>query len=142
MEIHRIQPRWRIVLVALGVAGCLCVAASQAQTQSPDAQPETVLITYHAQKGHEEEMKKVLSEAWQTYTRLDMVLPEPHVILQGSEGGNPYFVEILTWKDHDIPDHMPVEVQTIWKHMSAICEKRGDKPPIDGGELQLIVPVE
>lgn len=139
MKIHCRQSWWRIAIATLAVAGWLCVP-SFARTQLPDDQPETVHITFHVQAGHEEEMKRVLSEAWQAYTQLDMVLPNPHVVLQGSESGKPYFVEILMWKDHDIPDHMPPQVQAIWKRMNAICEKRGDKPPIDGGEVQLIVP--
>lgn len=130
----------RASLIALCVAGGLFANAPSALAQLPDSEPETVLITFHVQKGHEADMKKTLSEAWQTYTRLDMVLPQTHVVLQGSENGLPYFVEILTWKDHDIPDHMPAEVKAIWKHMNEICEKRGDKPPIDGGEVQLLVP--
>ena len=140
MKKHNVRRIWRTGLIVLCVLGWPCVVATFAAAQLPDTEPETVLITFHVQKGHEEEMKKVLSEAWQTYTRFDMVLPEPHVILQGSENGAPYLVEILTWRDHDIPDHMPAEVQAIWKHMNALCEKRGDKPPIDGGEVRMIVP--
>jgi hypothetical protein len=140
MKINRKQVDGRIAVAALIVVGWLCVVPSFAQTQLTDDQPETALVTFHVQAGHEEEMKKVLADAWQAYTRLDMVLPQTHVILQGSENGRPYFVEILTWKDRNIPDHMPAEVQTIWKHMGAICEKRADKPPIDGGEVHLIVP--
>lgn len=140
MKTHHRQFGWRIAIAALAIAGWLGVAPSFAQTQLPDDQPETVLVTFHVQPGHEEDMKKVLVDAWKAYTRLDMVLQQPHVIVQGSENGRPYFAEILTWKDRNIPDHMPAEVQTIWKHMDAICEKRGDKPPIDGGEVQLIVP--
>lgn len=133
------QSWWGIAIPTLAVAGWLCVP-SFAQTQLPDDQPETVHITFHVQKGHEGEMKKVLADAWQAYKQGDMVVPNFHVVLQGSESGNPYFVEILTWRSHDIPDHMPPQVQAIWKRMGAICEKRGEKPPIDGGEVQLIVP--
>jgi hypothetical protein len=130
----------RVSPILLCATAWLLVTAPSALAQLPDSEPETVLITFHVQKGHAEDMKKVLSEAWQTYTRLDMVLPQTHVILQGSENGLPYFVEILTWKDHGIPDHMPAEVKAIWKHMGEICEKRGDKPPIDGGEVQMVIP--
>lgn len=138
MDKRRAGSIWRTILAAFFVLGWLGVIAPPTLAQLPDSQPETVLITFHVQKGHEEEMKKTLSEAWQAYKRLDMVLPQTHVILQGNENGLPYFVEILTWKDHDIPDHMPPEVQAIWKHMNAICEKRGDKPPIDGGEVHMV----
>ena len=81
MKINRKQFGWRIAIGVLAIVGWLGVAPSFAQTQLPDDQPETVLVTFHVQPGHEEEMKKVLAEAWQTYTRLDMVLPQPHVIL-------------------------------------------------------------
>ena len=135
-----VQVRWRAAVGALCLTVCLLLAVSHARAQFPDDQPETVHITYHVQKGHEAEMKKILAGAWQAYTQQDMVVPNFHVIVQGNEGGNPYFAEIFTWRSHDIPDHMPAQVQTIWKHMNAICEKRDGKPPIDGGEVQLIVP--
>ena len=130
----------RAALGVLCLSFCALVAGSNARAQLPDDQPETVHITYHVQKGHEENMKKILSEAWQAYTQQDMVAPNLHVIVQGNEGSDPYFAEIFTWRSHDIPDHMPAQVQTIWKRMNAICEKRDGKPPIDGGEVQLITP--
>ena len=130
----------KIALSAGGLAFCLFMAASNSGVQLPDDQPETVHITYHVQKGHEAEMKTILAEAWQAYTQQDMVVPNFHVIVQGNEGANPYFAEIFTWRSHDIPDHMPAQVQAIWKRMNVICEKRDGKPPIDGGEVQLIAP--
>ena len=129
---------WRAALAALCLAFCAFLTVSNAYAQFPDDQPETVHITYHVQKGHEDELKKILADAWQAYTKQDMVVPNFHVIVQGNEDGNPYFAEIFTWRNHDIPDHMPASVQAIWKSMNAICEKRDGKPPIDGGEVQLI----
>lgn len=134
-----VHVRWRVALGALCFVVCASLAVSNARAQFPDDQPETVHITYHVQKGHEQEMKKFLAEAWQAYTKQDMVMPNFHIVVQGNEGGNPYFAEIFTWRNHDIPDHMPASVQAIWKSMNAICEKRYGKPPIDGGEVQLII---
>ena len=134
------QMNWKAAFGSLCLTVCGFLAVSNAHAQLPDNQPETVHITYHVQKGHEAEMKKSLAEAWQAYTKQDMVVPNFHVIVQGNEGGNPYFAEIFTWRSHDIPDHMPAQVQAIWKRMDAICEKREGKPPIDGGEVQLIAP--
>lgn len=133
-----VEACWRTAfLVLFLVAFSLAVNAAR---QFPDDEPETVHITFHVQKGHEQEMKKVLTEAWQVYTQRDMVVPNFHVVLRRNENGSPYFIEIFTWKSHDIPDHMPSEVQAIWKRMNAICEKRDGKPPIDGGEVQLVIP--
>lgn len=140
MRANRRSPASRIVAALCSSAALLWLAASPATAQLPDDQPETVLATYHVQRGQTQEMKRVLAQAWQTYTRLDMVFAEPHVVLEGSENGNPYFVEILTWKNHDIPDHMPPEVRAIWKHMNDLCEKRDNKSPIEDGEMQLLVP--
>lgn len=135
-----VQVSWRAAVGALCLTICGFLAVSNAHAQFPHDQPETVHITYHVQKGHEEDMKKILADAWQAYTQQDMVAPNFHVIVQGNEGSNPYFAEIFTWRNHDIPDHIPAQVQTIWKRMNAICEKREGKPPIDGGEVQLIAP--
>jgi hypothetical protein len=80
-------------------------AFAQAQTGSPPKDgTETVYTTFHVIAGKEDEFWKVLERAWPTYYKHGMVLKRPHLILRGADdSGRPYFIEILTWKDHDAP---------------------------------------
>jgi len=102
---------------------------------------ETVYTTFRVIPGKEDEFWKVLEKAWPTYHRLGMVLERPHLILRGSDdNGKPYFIEILTWKDHDAPDHAGPEVQAIWDQMTALCEKRDGHRRIEFYEVKVIDP--
>ena len=100
---------------------------------------ETVYTTFHVIPGKEAEFWKVLEKAWPTYYRLGMVLEHPHLILQGvDDSGRPYFIEILTWKDHETPDHAPPEVQAIWEQMTALCERRDGHRRIEFYEVKIV----
>jgi hypothetical protein len=100
---------------------------------------ETVYTTFRVIPGKETEFAKVLAKAWPTYHRLGMVLERPHLVLSGADdAGRPYFIEILTWKDHDAPDHAPAEVQAIWDQMTALCEKRDGHRRIEFYEVKVI----
>jgi hypothetical protein len=69
--------------------------------------PETVIVTYHAKPGSETALANVIQKQWATATRLKLVLDKPHTLVRGDEQGKPYFVEILTWRDANIPDRAP-----------------------------------
>ena len=111
------------------VAVILMLAAAGAQDD-----PETVLVTYHPKAGEEAHLKQVLDKQWSSLRRLDLVLPQPHVILRGKDGtGKPVFFEVLTWKSADTPDHVPQEVQQIWTAMRQLVERNA---PQGGIEIQ------
>jgi hypothetical protein len=49
----------------------------------------------------------------------------PQTVVKGKEEtGAPFVLEILTWKDHDAPDHAPAEVKALWAKLEDLCEKR------------------
>ena len=134
--------RWlrTISFCCLYLAGC---AAQSGNDTAPAAasDAETVLVTYQVIPGKEQELRQVLSDAWQVYRRERLVFAHPHVIVEAQDAaGKKRFVEIFTWVSHSAPDHAPDSVKKLWDQMQTCCEKRGDHPGVDGGEVKLIVP--
>ena len=139
MKINPIIP----VLAALGCAILLagCSSAKPASPKNPtNLSPETVFITFHVKAGNEAELQRVLAAAWEVYRHEKLVLAEPHVILQGREIGGTRVVEIFTWVNHTVPDHVPDSVRVLWNRMQALCEMRDGHPGLEGGEVERIVP--
>ena len=134
--------RIRIVLPLL--IGLALVGAGSAQERSDNPlhdDPETVVDTLHVKAGKEDELARVMARAWAAYRKFDMVLAEPHLLMRGvDDAGRPFFVEILTWKDHDAPDHAPSEVKKIWAAMEALCEKRDGRRGIEFYEVHRVKP--
>jgi hypothetical protein len=81
----------------------------------------------------------VLAQAWPAYRRFGLVLGEPHLVLRGTDkAGKTYFVEILTWKDHDAPDHVSPEIQAIWAQLQDLCEARLGHQGIEFPEVEIV----
>jgi hypothetical protein len=100
---------------------------------------ETVFSTYRIKKGREAEFQTVHAATWKAYRQYNLVLATPHTIVKGmEESGAPFFVEILTWKDHDAPDHVPAEVKTLWAKMEDLCEKRDGHRGIEFVEMEIV----
>lgn len=117
----------------LGLLGCLLwtTASSPALAQA-DAEPETVLVSYHVQADKQSEMEALIRKQWAALRRLDVVEEQPHVLLRGTEdGGKPVFVEVFTWRTADAADHLPAEIQTLWSAMNKAVESRGGHAGID-----------
>ena len=107
----------------------------------PKVETETVYTTFYVIPGKEAEFWKVLERAWPTYYKHGMVLKRPHLILRGADdSGRPYFIEVLTWKDHDAPDHAPADVQAIWDQMNTLCERRDGHRRIEFYEVKVVEP--
>lgn len=94
--------------------------------------PETVLVTYHVKSGQQSQIESILNKQWSALRKLDVVVDQPHLILRGVEdGGKPVYVEIFTWRTADSADHLPAEVQEVWKEMRQSTEQRLGRPGID-----------
>jgi hypothetical protein len=102
--------------------------------------PETVFSTYRVKKGMETEFQNVHAATWAAYRKYKLVLATPHVVVQGKEesSGAPFFVEILTWINHDAPDHVPAEVRELWNKLEAACEKRDGHSGIEFTEMEIV----
>jgi hypothetical protein len=110
-----------------------------AAAQLPGTGTETMHSVAHVKAGHEAEYAQLSEKAWALYKRLGLVLERPHIVLRGSdEKGRPYFVEVFTWKSHEIPEHAPAEVKAIWQQLEAVCEVRDGRPGIDFSEVTAI----
>jgi hypothetical protein len=131
--------------IASGLCAFMAIALTSCSTErgahpgSAAKDPETVLVTYHVQAGKEAEFDTVLSHAWQLYREDQFVFAKPHVIVRETEGGDKTrFVEIFTWKSHEIPEHAPEAVKTIWQQEQALCEARNGHSGIEGGEVEIV----
>ena len=130
-----------LLAVALWLTSAGNAFAQAVNGGPPKDDTETVYTTFNVIPGKEEEFRQVLERAWPTYYKHGMVLKTPHLILRGADdSGRPYFIEILTWKDHDAPDHAPADVQAIWDQMTALCERRDGHRRIEFYEVKVIEP--
>jgi hypothetical protein len=130
--------------VLVGTSGSTAVLAGTDQSASPAAAarqtepPETVWVVFHVKRGQEANVRTLLAESWAAYVRKDMVLRQLHIIAQGSETGGEYFLELLSWKNSDIPDNADAEIRALWKSLEAKCEPRGGDSGIVFREVQLV----
>jgi hypothetical protein len=94
--------------------------------------PETVIVTVRPKAGAEADLARVMADHWAICQRLNLVLAEPHVRIQAKDAeGKPYLVEIFTWRDEDIPDNAPAEIQAIWTEMNRLVEARQGRPGLE-----------
>ena len=129
--------RMHQLVVSAIIAGMSIGAMSSAPLRA--AEQETVMVTLHAKPGAETELANVLARHWETAKRLNLVMPATHVTLRGVESENKtYFVEIFTWRDADIPDHAPADIQAVWKEMNALVEKRDGQPGLRFTEVTVV----
>jgi hypothetical protein len=131
------RPMMRRALCALLLLGCLvpwAVAIAKREV------PETVMVTYHVRLGQKAALARVLARHWATARRLNLVRGAPHIIVQGAGSGDPYFVEIFTWRDGSIPDSAPAEIKGLWSEMGRLVEPRNGRPGIDFQQVSLLSP--
>ncbi len=70
---------------------------------------------------------------------MNLVLGTTHVTLRGTEKDKTtYFIEVFTWRDADIPDAAPPEIQAIWNDMNAVVESRGGRPGLQITEVTVV----
>ena len=128
------------LLVLAAVSLTACSTTNRPTDGSAGPGPETVLVTYHVQSGHEQEFQTLLSRAWEIYRKEHLVRAEPHVVVRDAEGGGKArYVEIFTWVSHTAPEHAPDSVKTIWQQEHSLCEARGGHSGIEGGEVEILI---
>jgi hypothetical protein len=136
------KSRFLLPLLAYLLFICTVNGTASAQEKSDKAlkdDPEIVFDTLHVKAGKEDELARVMARAWAAYLKFNLVLPQQHLLMRGvDDADRPFFVEILTWKNHDAPDHVPAEVQKIWAEMEALCEKRDGRRGIEFYEVQMV----
>ena len=120
--------------LVLAIACCAIVIAQAAD------QPETVMITFRAKPGAEEQLASVIARHYDTAKRLHLLRDDaPHVTVRvPDEGNSSYFVDIFTWRDGSVPDNAPKEILAIWQEMNRLTEKRGGHPGVDIVEVRIL----
>ena len=123
----------------LSIAGLVAPCAAVRTARSPAPDTETVICTMRVKPGAEDLFAKVIEVHWPTLRRLDLVEKEPHLVLRGQdESGRTYYVEILSWVNHEAPDHVPPEVQAIWDRMQSLVEARDGHRGIEFPEVEVV----
>jgi len=133
------QAQDRKPAMSASAASTSAASAAPATAAAQDSEPETVVATFHVRVGKEKEFLASMQQNWPSLRRLGLVLPEPHLLLRGTEdSGKPVFIEVLTWVDHDAADHVPAEIQKVWNELQAECESRDGHPGIDIPEFEVV----
>lgn len=131
--------RLRFLLTLVVLLAFAFTIRAQELTNPIKDDPETVVDTLHVKVAKENELARVMARAWAAYRTFDMVLPQPHLLMRGvDDAERPFLVEILTWKDHEAPDHAPAEVRKIWAEMEVLCEKRDGRRGIEFYEVRTL----
>lgn len=103
------------------------------------AEPETVMVTYHAKAGAEDELARVIKEHWAAATRLNLVAREPHVLVRSAEPGQRVdYMEIFTWRDASIPDSAPAPIRAAWDKMNSLVEPRAGHAGLEFVQVKLV----
>lgn len=71
-----------------------------------------ILATFRVRPDQLSAFLKLMPEYWEALRAQDLVLADPHLVLQGEEHGRPTIVEVFSWKDHEAPENVPAQIQT------------------------------
>jgi hypothetical protein len=96
--------------------------------------PRVAICTYRIKKGKEKQFLNLLQRHWPTLRDLELAENVPSQVFRGTdESGDIFFVEILTWRDGDMPNraHELPAVMAIWEPMGQCCEARLGRPPME-----------
>jgi hypothetical protein len=127
------------LLATAALALTISLFAQKTASELPGPGTETIYSIAHVKSGMETRYAELSAKTWAIYRRLDLALPAPHIVLRGVDSQNlPYFVEIFTWKNAEIPDHAPAEVRAVWQELENACEKRNGRPGVDFTEVTAI----
>jgi hypothetical protein len=94
--------------------GASLMFSSLSVAQPVQSSPETVLATFRVKPDQLPAFLKLMPGYWEALRAQDLVLADPHLVLQGEEHGRPTIVEVFSWKDHEAPEYVPAQIQTYW----------------------------
>jgi len=106
-----------------------------------DRVPLVAMCTYRIQQGKEDQFVGLLRRHWPTLRDLGLVEKAPPPVFRGiDDSGKTYFVEILTWKDPEMPNraHELPAVMAVWEPMGMCCEARLGRPPMEFPTVQAV----
>src|SRR5690242_13692133 len=111
----------RFSMLAIG----LLVTASQpclrAQGKTTDT-PETVLATFRVKADQLDAFLRLMPKYRATLREKNLVTAGPYLLLKGEEDGKPLVIEVFSWINHDVPEHVPPEIQVYWDRINRMVE--------------------
>jgi quinol monooxygenase YgiN len=118
--------------------GVFLTSSSPSVAQTAQSTPETVLATFRVKPDQLSAFLKLMPEYWAALRAQDLVLADPHLVLQGEEHGRPTVVEVFSWKDHDAPEHVPAQIQKYWDKINEMVETRDGHPGVEFPEMSIV----
>jgi hypothetical protein len=102
--------------------------------------PVTVLATFRVKADQLDEFLRLMPKYRAALREKNLVTAEPYLLLQGEEDGNPIVIEVFSWLNHDIPEHVPPGIQAYWDRINSKVEDRGRHRGVEFPEMNLIQP--
>ena len=118
--------------------GASLLSSSPSVAQPGQSTPETVLATFRVKPDQLSAFLKLMPEYWAALRARDLVLADPHLVLQGKEPAGPKIVEVFSWKDHDAPEQVPAQIQKYWDKINGMVEPRDGHPGIEFPEMSIV----
>lgn len=103
--------------------------------------PLVAMCTYRIKDGKEAEFVDLLRRHWPTLREYELVEATPAPVFRGTDdAGKTYYVEILTWKDGEMPNraHELPAVMAVWEPMGMCCEARLGRPPMEFPTVEVV----
>jgi hypothetical protein len=126
-----------VCFIALSL-GAFLGPSSPSVAQTTPSTPETVLATFRVNPDQLSAFLKLMPEYWAALRAQDLVLADPHLVLQGEEHGKPTVVVVFRWKDHDTPEHVPAQIQKYWDKINGMVESRDGHPGVEFPEMSIV----
>jgi hypothetical protein len=124
-------------ILAVGLLVAAWQASLLAQDAKPDS-PETVLATFRVKADQLDDFLQLMPKYRAALRENNLVTAEPYLLLQGEEDGKPLVVEVFSWRNHEIPEHVPPEIQVYWNRINTMVEDRKSHKGIEFPEMHLI----
>ena len=103
--------------------------------------PVTMLVTYRPKKGKAAELQALVEKHGPTLAKTGLLSKDHPVQVwkatdkRGHGAEEPYFVELMTWRDGEASDiaHQTPEIMAVWEPMGAVLEelKLAQLDPLD-----------
>lgn len=124
------------VLTLIVIVGSASPAAQSASSDTP----ETVMATFRVKPSQLKAFLDLMPAYRGALRKKNLVKDEPYLMMTGTEGGKPIVVTIFSWKNHDIPENVPPDIQEYWNRFNSMVEDRAGHSGIEFPEMNLVQP--
>ena len=114
-------------------------ASLAVQNASADT-PETVMATFRLKAGQLKTFLGLMPAYREALRKNRLVTDEPYLLMTGTEEDKPIVIIIFSWKNHDIPENVPPDIQECWNRFNTMVEDRDGHSGIEFPEMNLVQP--